>query len=121
MSTPNDDQPARISDWPADWPGRRFVDLDCVGDPGAWLENQIPDAIEVVLGDSAEDEETAEMLADAYINAAEEQGFPLPSDFEGTSEETREMTVADFLGFIREWRRRTIAEQAAKHSGKKSA
>jgi hypothetical protein len=75
-----------------------------------WLEQQLPDVEEVLLADPQEDASTAETLADAYITAAEEMGFPLPSDLEGAPEETREMAVADFVGFIREWRRRSQAK-----------
>src|SRR5262245_21037660 len=48
----------------------------------------------------------AEVLADAYIRKGQELYFPLPTDFGATSQEMRDTAVQDFLGFIREWRRR---------------
>ncbi|HEV2208838.1 MAG TPA: hypothetical protein VG167_08685 [Verrucomicrobiae bacterium] len=91
--------------WPGHWPGCTFVDLDNVGDPGAWLEQQLPDIEDVLAADPQEDQRTAEALADDYIRAADDMGFPLPCDFESTLEQTREMAVAEFIAFIREWRK----------------
>ena len=38
--------------WPADWPGRQWVDLDNVGDPGEWRESrrQVLDAYALARG-----------------------------------------------------------------------
>src|SRR2546425_162026 len=83
-----------------DWPGRRFVDLDCVGDPGWWIEDQIPSAEEVLLGDPVEDEAIAEVFADAYVTRGREMRFPLPTDFGMSEADMRELAAADFLGFI---------------------
>src|SRR5580692_11783153 len=92
--------------WPGDWPDRRFVDLDNVGDPGGWLEMKLPSVEEVLMQNPEEYEEAAKILADAYIRKSEELCFPLRTDFEGPSEPPREETIADFVGCIREWRRR---------------
>jgi hypothetical protein len=111
MNDDNSEEPI-IAHWPGNWPGRSFVNLDCVGDPGDWIDLQISSA-EEVLFDDPNDEEMAMVLADAYIAAGRELAFPLPTDF-GMSEETmREKAVEDFLAFIREWRKRTIAERKA--------
>lgn len=97
-----------IAPWPSDWPGRRFVDLDNVGDPGAWIELQISSAVDVLFGDS-DDEEMAAELEFAYVAAANDNYFPLPTEFEMSEEEMHKLLVAEFLGFIQEWRKRTIA------------
>lgn len=110
-------QPA-FPDWPADWPERQVVDLDNVGDPGIWLEEQI-DPEEVLHGDPARLDQLAGQLADAYIQVAGEMSFPLPSDFEVSEEECREMVKGEFLGFIREWRRSAF-EQKSKVAGRTS-
>ena len=96
--------------WPGDWPGRRFVDLDCLGDPGAWLDLELPSVEEVMSADPKEDESLAEPLADAYIRTGEDLGFPLPTDFGLTRDKMREQAIADFIGFIREWRKRARAK-----------
>lgn len=97
-----------IAPWPGDWPGRQVVDLDNVGDPGAWIDQRVPTPEEVLCGDS-NDREAATELADAYIAAAHEQYFPLPSEFGMSAEEMRKVVTEEFLGFIREWRVRTVA------------
>ena len=109
----DDSQWVVISHWPGDWPGRRFVNLDCVGDPGDWLDLQMPSAAEVVLGAPAGDEEMAEIFADAYLRAGEELGFPVPTDRGVSQDATRRAAIADFIGFIREWRRREHAARSA--------
>lgn len=106
-----DDEPI-IAHWPGDWPGRRFVDLDCVGDPGDWIDLQISSAQEILF-DDPDDDAMASAFAVAYIDAGRELGFPLPS-YSGMSEdEMHETAVEDFLGFLREWRKRTLAEREA--------
>lgn len=107
MNDDDSEEPV-IADWPGDWPGRQFVDLDNVGDPGAWIELQISNPEDVLFGDSDDDEIAAE-LEFSYIAAANENYFPLPTEFEMSEEEMHEVLVAEFLGFIREWRKRTIA------------
>ena len=66
----------------------------------------------------------AEPLADAYTRAGEDLGFPLPTDFELTRGKMREADIADFVGFIREWRKRArlnTHDHADNGSGKVSA
>ena len=92
--------------WPGDWPGRQFVNLDCLGDPGDWLDLELPSVEEVLTADPKEDESMAEPLAEAYMRAGRELAFPLPTDVGASYEEMREAAIQDFVGFIREWRRR---------------
>jgi hypothetical protein len=61
---------------------------------------------EVLTQDPKEDEGAAEPLADAYISKGRELGFPLPTDRGMRFNEMREVIVTDFVGFIREWRKR---------------
>jgi len=100
-----------IPHWPASWPGNTIVDLDNLEDPGFWIAEQIPNPSELLFGDSESDEEVAHDLSYAYIKAASELTFPLPSDFDATEEETFHMVTNDFIGFIREWRRRANANK----------
>jgi hypothetical protein len=111
MSTePDNTEEPDFPPWPGDWPGRHFVDLDCLGDPGAWLDRELPSVEEILSADPQEDESMAEPLADAYIRAGEDLAFPLPTDFGLTRKKMREMAVADFVAFIREWRKRAQAK-----------
>jgi hypothetical protein len=106
---PDTDKEPDFPHWPGDWPGRRFVNLDCLGDPGAWLDVELPSVEEILSADPQEDEALAEPLADAYIRAGEDLAFPLPTDFGLTRDKMREQAIADFVGFIREWRKRARA------------
>jgi hypothetical protein len=94
-----------IASWPVEWPGQTFVKLDNLGDPGFWLEQHLPDPMDV-LGDPTHDEECAEELAHAYLRDLKGLGFPLPWDFDFPEEEAIEAVNNEFLGFIREWRTR---------------
>jgi hypothetical protein len=109
MNTPEEPSEPQFPHWPGDWPGRQFVNLDCVGDPGYWLDVNLPSVEEVLLQDPKEDESMAEALADAYIRAGEELCFPLPTEHGATAEETRQAATSDFIGFIHEWRKRAQA------------
>jgi len=108
----NGDNPPEpiIADWPGGWPGRQWVDLDHVGDPGDWLSCQISDTAEVLF-EAPNDEGIAAQLADAYIAAAHEEFIPLPTEFGATEEEMYEIFTAEFVGFLEEWRRRSIAKR----------
>ncbi len=81
-----------------------------VGDPGDWLSCQLCDAEEVLFEDP-NDEGIAAQLAAAYIAAAHEDYFPLPTEFGATEEEMYEMFTAEFVGFLEEWRRLSIAKR----------
>jgi hypothetical protein len=107
-------EPPEYPRWPGDWPGRKMVDLDRVGDPGEWLSCQIPSEEEVLTQHPEHDEDTAINLADAYIGTCEELGLQLPSDFWGSKENMRVAAIIDFIGFIREWRRRAIIAECLK-------
>ena len=102
-----------IAHWPADWPGRNFVDLDCVGDPGDWIDQLIPSAQEILF-DAPNDDEWAIIFADAYIAEGRDLSFPLPIDFGMSEEKMHETAVEDFLGFLRQWRKRTLVEREQK-------
>lgn len=95
----------QIPDWPADWPGRDQVDLGYVGDPGMWLEIHLPDPADFLFDESEDCQAMAEELAEAYIGELADAGFPLPTDFEVTEEEMRQSFTAEFLSFLREWRK----------------
>lgn len=99
--------------WPADWPGRQIVDLDNVGDPGQWIDELIPCTGEVLNAAPEEDQKRAEVLADAFIGAGKSIPFSLPTEFGMSEEDMLRITIDDFIGFIREWRKRTLAEQQA--------
>ena len=63
----------------------------------------------VVFSATPDDDEMAAELESAYIAAANDNYFPLPTEFEMSEEEMHAVLLADFLGFIQEWRKRTIA------------
>ena len=71
-----------ISIWPGDWPGQEFVDLNYVGDPGAWLRNVFGEPIsQVLFGCAWDDEANAAWITNDYLREIREQGYSLPSDF----------------------------------------
>ena len=103
------------SAWPADWPCRDLVELDNVGDPGAWLRNVFGEPIsQVLFGWAWDDEANAASLADDYLREIRAQGYPLPSDFgdshcpKGWTEEGREQITREFVSFLRHWRERIL-------------
>ncbi|WP_417731175.1 hypothetical protein [Rosistilla oblonga] len=110
MNETNSDE-RTIAHWPSNWPGRQVLDLDNLGDPGIWIEEHIPFAEEVLLHGTDNDFINAEALADAYIAAACGTYIPLPSEFGASDEETRTMLIEEFIDFICEWRKQTLAEQ----------
>jgi len=110
-----------VAHWPSDWPGRHFVDLDNVGDPGQWIDDQLPSVEEVLFCDPEEDQEMAAVFADAYIDAGRDRHFPLPTDFGMSEDDMRSDAIEEFMGFIREWRRRSLAEQQACNHGQKDS
>jgi hypothetical protein len=100
-----------IAGWPMDWPERQSVDLDNVGDPGAWLDEHIQSPAEV-FSDDGGDADLAEQLSDDYIDTLRRQGFLLPSDLRKKgSDEAQQTVIEEFEGFLREWRRRTQRER----------
>jgi len=98
-----------LSAWPADWPGRTFVDLDNVGDPSVWLSGSLPEgACSQIMGSSTYDGDTADDLTNAYTCAQDENYFPLPNEF-GVTDDIMMATIRDdFIGLIKEWRRRVM-------------
>ncbi len=103
------------SAWPADWAGRQIVELDNVGDPGAWLEQVIGSPLsELLFGWTWDVDDQAACMAEDYLTTIREQGYPLPSDFgedatdgEWTPEEEKQGT-AEFVSFFHEWRERVL-------------
>jgi len=97
--------------WPGDWPDRNYIDLDNTGDPGAWLHDAFPESLSYhILGSTAGDLETAEILAESYISTLRENGVDLPIDYaEETEEQMEEGIRQDFVSFISEWRRRAVS------------
>ena len=96
--------------WPGNWPGRQFVDLDNLGDPGFWLGEQVDEVGAILAGDDESLDEAAAMLAENFLMAAAEMSFPVPSDFGCTKDEELRMITDDFLGFLNEWCRRIKAD-----------
>jgi hypothetical protein len=100
-----------MSAWPPDWPGRNLVELDNVGDPGAWLSNLGGERIsQVLFGWAWDDETNAIALADEYLREIRLQNYPLPSDFgdapcpNGWSQEDEQQIRFEFMAFLRHWR-----------------
>lgn len=101
--------------WPVDWPGREIVELDNVGDPGAWLDQVISSPIsEILFGLPLDEDGIAESLADDYLREIREHGFPLPSDFGdaptegGWTPEEEAQVRQEFIAFFRHWRERVL-------------
>lgn len=91
--------------WPLDWPGRQIVDLDNVGDPGAWLDEQISDPRELLSCGPEGDQQLAAEMSSAYVSRLDDIGFDLGIDSDFTEEELMTALAFDFVGFLREWRR----------------
>jgi len=104
MSHPLSDE-ADLPNWPFDWPGRELVDLDNVGDPSAWLQEQISDPRELLTHGPEADQQTAEELSSAYVTRLDDIGFDLGIDSDFTEEELMTALAFEFAGFLREWRR----------------
>jgi hypothetical protein len=111
--------------WPASWPGQQLVELDAVGDPGAWLEHVLGNPVsEILFGLPLNEDGIAAELADDYLRAIREEGFPLPSDFgdkptngSWTPEEESQVR-AEFVAFFRHWREQVLqALESQKPSG----
>lgn len=66
-----------MSAWPSDWPGRHLVELDNVGDPGAWLSNLGGEPIsQMLFGWAWDDETNARSLAHEYLREIRRQAIP---------------------------------------------
>jgi hypothetical protein len=109
--------------WPADWPTQCIVELNNVGDPGAWLSDVMGEPIEEVLFGSGDIESTAAGMAEDYLHEIREQSCPLPSDFgdepshEGWTDEDENQVRLEFVAFLRHWRERilqTLEKQSRK-------
>lgn len=105
---------------PGDWPGR-LIELDDMGDAGAFLAEAMPDeAVAIIFGTSDNDESVAEALADVFVAQAEKKSIPLPSDFGASTEEVMRDTKDDFVRFIRAWREHVV-QTIEKHACKGAA
>lgn len=97
-----------------DWPQRRLVDLDDVGDPGFWIQDNL--CGEELLNDPSVDKVIADDLAQSYLRTQSELWLESYADMCESDEEYQYLvgTVEDdFLAFIQEWRRivwKAIAE-----------
>ena len=106
-----------FSAWPGDWPGRKIVDLDNVGDASFFLKEKMEEGVSYyILGSSKNDSSNAEYLAEMYLEDISGQGFPRYRDFcepeeniEEADEQEKEDTITDFKGFLKTWRERVIA------------
>lgn len=115
-----------MSAWPTDWPGRELVELDNVGDPGAWLRIVFGEPIsQVLFGWAWDDEANAMSLADEYLREIRRQGYPLPSDFgeapcpDGWSYEDEQQTSLEFVAFLRHWRESILQAVERQNSSNK--
>lgn len=101
--------------WPGNWPGRSIVELDNLGDPGAWLSEVFGEPILEVLFDcNGADDRQAKYMAQDYLQQIRAQGFPLPSDFDEdptydswTADDERQVQL-EFVGFLQRWRQRVL-------------
>lgn len=107
---------------PQFWPGETLVNMDNLGDPGFWLDEQLGERPYTVLfeHDSAS---IAKILAPAYLAAIRERGFPLPSDFgdepsyDGWTEEEEANARSDFIAMINHWRETVISSLERQRKG----
>ena len=106
LSEPVEDRVFRA--WPGGWPDKRLVDLDNVGDPGVFLEQNLPDVANVILGTSRSDKAIPESLSNAYLEAGERYDMVLPTECGATEDAMWEDLASDFCGFLREWRERIV-------------
>jgi hypothetical protein len=102
---------------PGDWPNRKLVDLDIVGDPGAWLSEVFGEPVgEVLFGWARDDHDNACSMAADYLSEIRKQGYPVPSDFgddpnsQGWTDEVEQSIQREFLAFVRCWRKRALQE-----------
>lgn len=100
-----------MSIWPSDWPGRNLIELDNVGDPGAWLSTLGGEPIsQMLFGWAWNDERNAAALASEYLREVRQQHYPLPSDFgdtpcpNGWSQEDEQQARHEFIAFLGYWR-----------------
>jgi len=126
LGTGDDDLNWRIScASPSDWPGQEIVELDNLGDPGAWLQDVIAERIlDVLFGSAWNDSLYAEEMACSYFNEIMEQGYTLPSDFCEASdedcgiEEDYLQIQKDFRYFLQAWRENILKAIEKTTSGK---
>ncbi len=126
LGTEDDDLNWRIfcaSPW--DWPEQEIVELDNLGDPGAWLQRVISEPIsEVLFGSAWKDAFYAEEMACSYFEEIREQGYALPSDFCDAScedygiEDDYLQIQKEFSYFLQAWREKILKAIEKTTSGK---
>lgn len=112
----NDDLDSRMmAVWPGGWPGQEIVELDNLGDPGAWFDINLADPpSEFLFSVPMNYEPIADNLVEPYLSEIVGQGYPVPSDFEsnpthgGWTEEDEDFVRADFVAFFSHWRERIL-------------
>jgi hypothetical protein len=101
-------------EWPADWPERSVVDLDHLGDPGAWLRDGVGEPWLRVLLTDQDDEQWATELATSYAEKLIADGYAMPSEFNDdpvygiAREDDRAILQTEFVAFLRAWRGRIL-------------
>ena len=105
---------------PLSWLGQNLVELDNIGDAGAWFEGVLGDSTFERFCDLSSDDENAAAVAREYLSTIREQGYPLPSDFsdspagpEDWSDEDEEAARTEFLAFFSYWRHLVMSTIAA--------
>lgn len=97
---------------PMTWPSQSWVELNSVGDPGAWLQRSFGEPIVEVLRDLNDWEQSASQgLAEAYEDTLDNIGFPMPWQADGQwsddeIETCRKEITQEFVAFLRHWRER---------------
>ena len=102
--------------WPYRWRGDDVVNLECVGDPGAWLDEHLHgEVFDTLFGVPLENGRLAEYLAEDYLIEIRKQGYPVPSDFgdspvyHGWTEKDEAEVRDSFVSFFQEWREQILA------------
>lgn len=106
--------------WPADWPGQSLVELDNLGDPGAYLSQWVvePCLDRLTEGEVADDDPLAESLTEDYLAVLEQNAFSPPWEFGDDPKdpkwiaECEEAIRKEFIAFLRAWRQNMKAKMS---------
>ena len=101
---------------PWDWPGRQYVVLENLSDPGDWLNHILGEPeIEILFGFSQDDANTARHMAEQYYSETKERGFDPPSAFTLSGEKIDDIALfqEDFMRFVAHWREAALKELGA--------
>lgn len=107
--------------WPADWQGQSLVELDNLGDPGAYLSQWVvePCLDRLTDGDVSDDDPLAESLTEDYLAVLEEHSISLPWEFGDDLKdpkwiaECEEAIRREFVAFLRAWRQNMKAKMSS--------